>query len=135
MTPQRKTLTSFFLAGTLAVGGAACGSDSDSSDSNSSADSVAAWCNTWEEFEATEDEADLEDLTGMLDILAKDAPAEIKDDMEYLASAFTDSMEAMESMDTEAMEAIEEKYSEEEIDAVSARLEAYVQDVCGIDTE
>lgn len=135
MTQRGKSLTTFLLVGILAVGGVACGSSSDSSDSKSSSGSVTEWCNTWQEFESTEDEADLDELTRMLDVLAKDAPAEISDDMEYLASAFTDSMEAMNSMDTEAIEALEEKYDDEKIDAVTARLEAYVQDVCGIETD
>ena len=78
MTQRGKSLTTFLLVGILAVGGVACGSSSDSSDSKSSSGSVTEWCNTWQEFESTEDE---------------------------------------------------------KIDAVTPRLEAYVQDVCGIETD
>jgi hypothetical protein len=135
MTPSRKSLTSLFLVGALATAGAACGSSSDSSDSDSSADSIAEWCATWEEFDASEEEAGLGELTGMLDTLAKTAPAEINDDMQYLASAFTEMMDAVDSMDTDAMEALEAEFDEEEIEAATERIETYVLDVCDIDTE
>lgn len=135
MTSLRSSLGSIIFVGTLAVGGVACGS-SDSSGSDSSAESVVEWCAKWEEFDAMEEnEDDFDALTKQLDTLAKDAPAAISDDMNLLASAFTDSMEAMESMDTEAIEALEEKYNDEAIDGATERIQVYVEDVCGIDVE
>lgn len=132
MIALRQLSTSLFLVGTLAVGAVACGSSSDSSGSDTS---TAAWCDKYEEFENSESEADMAGLTDMVDSLAKDAPKEIKSDMELLSSAFTDAMDMVDPTDSDAVAAFEEKYSDDEIEAATDRIEVFVKDVCGFDID
>ncbi|MEO6989833.1 MAG: hypothetical protein ABI239_14440 [Aquihabitans sp.] len=118
------------IVGIVTAGGVACSSDD--SKSSDSAASIDAWCKKFEQAEKDDDGAEIDESAKLFADLAKDAPGPIKDDMNLIASAFNE-MESVDFEDEDAVKALEEKYSEDDIDAASARIETFVKDECGID--
>ena len=131
MSPFRKIFGSLMIVGLITAGGAACSSD-DSSKSADSAASIDAWCKKFEQAEKDDEGAELEESAAIFKDLAKDAPGAIRDDMDLIASAFTE-MQSVDFEDESAVKALEEKYDEDEIDAATNRIEVFAKDECGLD--
>ena len=85
---------------------------------------------------------DFEQAQGALEDLAKSAPDEIKDDVKTISDALTSLISVFESanydftklaQDPEALAKLE-SFSSQEVTDASARVEAYLTQVCGIST-
>lgn len=87
-----------------------------------------------EQLEKAEAELDDEEAIAMLEDLAKDAPGEIRADVESFASVGR-ALASLDEEDEEAVEAFVEKYPGDELDAAADRLNAFVKDTCGLDLE
>lgn len=130
MSPLRKIFASLLIVGMVTAGGVACSSD----DSSDSAASTEAWCNQFKAMEDADVDLELDESAKMIEDLAKNAPGAVRDDMNLLATAFTE-LSAVDFEDAEAVAAVEEKYDEDKIDAATSRIEAFVKDKCGIDVD
>ena len=134
MTSFTKIFATLFLVGVLTVSGVACSS---SDKSSGSAASTAAWCKKYQAFEDADngnDDGDVKEFAKMAEDLAKDAPSEIREDIKYLSSAFTE-LSKIDMEDAGAVKALEKKYDEDKIDKATASLEAFVKDKCNIKTD
>ncbi|MEO6987884.1 MAG: hypothetical protein ABI239_04480, partial [Aquihabitans sp.] len=82
-----------------------------------------AWCEKFKAYDEGDEVVDddgLDDFVKSWEELAKDAPAEVSDDMNYMASIATSTID-------------EADYSDEKMEAASDRVEAFVKDKCGFE--
>lgn len=148
MRPSLPALGTLALVGGLLAG---CG-DADDGPAASDDAEVAAFCERAEELEerfasldtSTEPSPELfREVSDSFVELAEDAPDEIADDMEALAtalSAFADIFEQVDPGDPESLAVLEEEAErlEEEsgnLEEASDNVETYFRDECGIDLD
>lgn len=115
----------------LAFAGAACGSSGGSS-KGGSADSFCAQVKSIDN--ADFGDMDREQATEVFKDLAKNAPAEVKGDLDQLLGALT-AIDDIDVTDPEAVAKAAEGFDEEKLEAAQENFQNYVEKECGIDID
>lgn len=152
------------LLATAVLALAACGND-DNGGGGTASGSSEAFCGLADEVQSLDDlgegvdptdfgalESQLDEFNSVLDDAVEAAPGEIRDDVELVASTVNEMFEAMrgplqeltENPEAAAQnpeifqqlqEAAPSPEEEEELEAASQRIEEFVEEECGIDTD
>jgi hypothetical protein len=144
----------------LAIAGGACGGDddggaaddasatSDASDTGGDSDSGGAWCELARDIDSDDtlfDSMDINDpdsvenayqeFVNVFEDAADNAPDEIKADMEIVLERIKTAFEALKDADFNIVEVDQAVFEDPEADAASDRIDAYNEEVCGIESD